>query len=182
MILFCFPLPIENPFPLKLSKSEPVFFKNMALFLVGTALDSALNLERLLEKNNSVSHIVEVGGAGVSSPEKQGEIFEAALLLDPITSQKVRLKKRTELPPAMVTTVSGIFHDDQTIEAKETHLFTQETWHLFSVAEKHNLPFTSLRLATDSGEENLKERFIATLQLSRKKMQLLIESLSVQTN
>jgi len=35
MILICLPLPIENPVPVKLSKTDAIIFNNKALLLVG---------------------------------------------------------------------------------------------------------------------------------------------------
>lgn len=179
MILFCFPLPVENPFPLKLSRKEIVLFENKALCLVGTGNEAAQNLETILKETPSISHVVEVGGAGVSPVEAQGRTYEASHLINPDSGNKISLKKMTNAPEATTETVSDIFRK-KTMQSRNTiTLFTQETWHLFQVTKKHGIPFSSIRTATDSGEDDVRTRFVKSLQASRKNVVSLINNIDL---
>lgn len=145
--------------------------------LVGTGRQSAKTLEMILSQENTISHIVEVGGAGVSKAEKQGVVFEATKLIAP-DERTVLLPKKTEAPEAHLFTVKGTIQPPPANEY--ISLYTQETYHLFLIAKKNNISFTSLRVATDSGENDVRERFVKNIQASRKDVVMLINQCNIQ--
>ena len=179
MIVLCFPLAVENPYPVRTAIGAPLPYEHVMLVRTGVGAMSAVSLRHALQTNTSTpSLIVEYGGAGVSDPSLQGTLFEATPLISPHPSeQPVSLKKRTNLPSLPLRTLDTPYEAGRNISNASPRLFTLETWHLFTVASQEEIPFLSLRIATDSGEPDARQRFTQVLQQHRKQITTVLKML-----
>ncbi len=183
MILLAVPLPVENPFPIKLSKHVPVFVDGYAVILTGIGAQSARSVAAAVESVQSVSRIIEIGGAAVISPEQQGNLFEAKTVLDASFSPFYRCNNLTALPKADIITVDSVVNQAQLhryAHDQSIRLITMETAHIATVAIEKGIPFSSLRIATDSGETDRRKRFITTMEQQRKTVRHILEKMKYE--
>ncbi len=170
MMLVTFATPQENPFSRRLEKGIAAPFEGMLLLLAGVGQRAAERLEHVLTTHSKVQRVVEYGGAAAVHRAEIGCCYTVTRLFDRRGVIHTSLPAVPGLPHAAALCDDAIYRGETFPwcgAAGLPLLYTMETLFLFEACRRRDLPFFSLRLATDDGCGDIRGRYAEVLAAHR---------------
>jgi len=169
-VLF-FAMKAENPFPVRVSAGETVrISENLAVCCTGMGSAGAAVFGRVLEENPDFTEIYEFGSAAAVKNAETDEIYECTLFFDCSGLRMAESPKRTAFKAAAVTGDDNIYTGLKpawTEGFTMPLLYTMESLRFKKTAEGAAREFTSVRLATDCGEGDIRAAVRLSLERNR---------------
>ncbi len=154
-MLVVFATPHENPFPVHLEKGKECRYADMLLLLAGVGKRSAERLELALDRNGTVTKVVEYGGAAAVSGAEIGALYTVRCLFNRAGIVEGSLPTVPGLAPAAAVCAESLYRGEGFSWGAAMGLpllYTMETAFLYGVCRRCQIPFSSIRLATDDGQ------------------------------
>jgi len=178
MILLLFATPPENPFDVTLSKGVVTPYRGMLLLLAGMGARAAERLEEALVTHPEVTGVLEFGGGAAVSGAEVGTHYTTARVFSTGGVPTGALSPVPGLPRAATVCGEEIYRGGGfawSAAAGMPLLYTMETLFLRDVCQRRNLPFRSIRLATDDGRGDIARNYRSVLTATRSETARLID-------
>ncbi len=170
MILVVFATPPENPFDVRLEKGVVTPFEGLWLLLAGIGVRAGERLEEALSAHPEVTGVLEFGGAAAVSGAEVGTHYAIARVFSTGGVPTGALAPVPGLPRAAAVCAEEIYRGGGfpwSAAAGLPLLYTMETGLLRDVCQRRDLPFRSIRIATDDGRGDIRGRYQAVLGTAR---------------
>ena len=179
-VLF-FPMKAENPFPVKVPAGGIVrLTDDLTICCTGMGTVGAVVFRSILAENPDFTELYEFGSAAAVENAEIGEIYECCSFFDGDGRLTAESPKKTRFKTASVTGDDELFLGVKpawTLGFKVPLLYTMESLRFKKTADELGREFTSIRLATDSGEGDIRAAVRRSLELNRARVLTFFNSL-----